>query len=287
MVLNEFEIIKIFVEFDDFCKSNNLLDFLLLNGYIKKQTKKNVLSHSELMTIFVLYHNSRFKDFKSFYYNSRDLLIEYFPNLPSYKRLFVLQRKIEIPLLLYMNNNKGKETGIYYIDSTPLPVCKNQRINNHKTFKDLANRGKTSMGWFYGFKLHLIINDKKEIMNIKITKGNVFDNQVIDDLSKNLKGKLFGDRGYISKKEKLKELEERELILITKSRKNMKIKQEDNLSEEDKSLLLKRNIIETVIGKIKDTTNIVTSKIKNFKNYIVNVLSSVCSYIVNNKLGIA
>ena len=286
MVLNEFEIIKIFVEFDDFCKNNNLLDFLLLNGYIKRQIKKNVLSHSELMTIFVLYHNSKFKDFKSFYYNNRDLLTEYFPNLPSYKRLFVLQRNIEISLLMYIENNKGIETGIYYIDSTSLPVCKNQRINNHKTFKNIAERGKTSMGWFFGFKLHLVINDKKEIMNIKITKGNVFDNQVIDGLSKDLKGKLFGDKGYISKKEKLKELEERELILITKSRKNMKIKQEDNLSEEDKSLLSKRNIIETVIGKIKDTTNIVTSKIKNFKNYIVNVLSSVCSYIVNNKLGI-
>ena len=115
-----------------------------------------------------------------------------------------------VPLLFYLQYNKGKETGIYYIDSTSLPICKNQRINNHKTFKDLANRGKTSMGWFYGFKLlHLIINDKKEIMNIKITRGNVFNNQVIDDLSKNLKGKLFGDREYISKKEKLKELEKK------------------------------------------------------------------------------
>jgi hypothetical protein len=281
-----FELVQIFVEFDEFCKNNNIVEFLLSNKYIKRQIKKTTLSHSELMTIFVLYHNSRFKDFKSFYYNSINLLIEYFPNLPSYKRLFVLQRHIEMPLLMYIEINKGTETGIYYIDSTPLPVCKNQRINNHKTFKGIAERGKTSMGWFYGFKLHLIINDKQEIMGIKITKGNVFDNQIIDELSKDLKGKLFGDRGYISKKEKLKELEERELILITKSRKNMKIKQEDSLSEEDKSLLLKRNIVETVIGKIKSSTNIVSSKIKNFKNYIVNVLSSVCSYIVNNKLGI-
>jgi hypothetical protein len=237
------------------------------------------LSESELITIEILYQLSSYKNFKEFYNNTLYFILKpYFPNIPSYKRLIGLKYKIMVPLLFYIQYNKGKETGIYYIDSTSLPVCKNQRINNHKTFKNIAERGKTSMDWFYGFKLHLVINDKKEIMNIKITKGNVFDNQVIDDLSKDLKGKLFGDRGYISKKEKLKELEEKEIILITKSRKNMKIKQEDNLSEEDSILLSKRNIIETVIGEIKRLTNICTTRIKNVYNYFVNILSSICAY---------
>lgn len=281
MVTNELIIINIFFQIDEFCK----VFIPVWNKYLIDNNKKHyksrvdTLSESELITIEILYQLSGYKNFKEFYNNTLYFILKsYFPNIPSYKRLISLKYKIMVPLLFCLQYNKGKETGIYYIDSTPLTVCKNQRINNHKTFKDLANRGKTSMGWFYGFKLHLIINDKKEIMNIKITKGNVFDNQVIDDLVKNLKGKLFGDRGYLSEKEKLKELEKKEIILITKSRKNMKIKKEDNLSEEDKTLLSKRNIIETVIGEIKRLTNICTTKIKNVYNYFVNILSSICAY---------
>lgn len=281
MLTNELTIINIFFQIDEFCK----VFIPVWNKYLIDNNKKHyksrvdTLSESELITIEILYQLSGYKNFKEFYNNTLYFILKsYFPNIPSYKRLISLKYKIMVPLLFYLQYNKGKETGIYYIDSTSLPVCKNQRINNHKTFKDLANRGKTSMGWFYGFKLHLIINNKKEIMNIKITKGNVFDNKVIDDLAKNLKGKLFGDRGYLSKKEKLKELEKKEIILITKSRKNMKIKQEDNLSEEDKTLLSKRNIIETVIGEIKRLTNICTTRIKNVYNYFVNILSSVCAY---------
>lgn len=281
MVTNELIIINIFFQIDEFCKVfiPYWNKYLIDNNKKHYKSRVDTLSESELITIEILYQLSGYKNFKEFYNNTLYFILKlYFPNIPSYKRLISLKYKIMVPLLFYLQYNKGKETGIYYIDSTSLPVCKNQRINNHKTFKDLANRGKTSMGWFYGFKLHLIINDKKEIMNIKITKGNVFDNQVIDDLAKNLKGKLFGDRGYLSKKEKLKELEKKEIILITKSRKNMKIKQEDNLSEEDKTLLSKRNIIETVIGEIKRLTNICTTRIKNVYNYFVNILSSICAY---------
>jgi hypothetical protein len=76
-----------------------------------------------------------------------------------------------------MCHKRGKETGIYYIDSTPLPVCKNQRIHRHRTFKGVAERGYSSMGWFYGFKLHLVANNNGEIMNFQISKGNTFDNK--------------------------------------------------------------------------------------------------------------
>lgn len=281
MITNELAIINIFFKVDEFCKVFIPVwnKYLIDNNRKHYKSRVDALSESELITIEILYQLSGYKNFKEFYNNTVYFILKsYFPNIPSYKRLIDLKYKIMVPLLFYIQYNRGTETGIYYIDSTPLPVCKNQRINNHKTFKGLAERGKTSMGWFFGFKLHLVINDKQEIMNIKITKGNVFDNQVIDDLSKDLKGKLFGDRGYISKKEKLKELEERKLILVTKSRKNMKIKQEDSLSEEDRSLLSKRNIIETVIGEIKRLTNICTTRIKNVYNYFVNILSSICAY---------
>nr|CDI29835.1 hypothetical protein RMONA_5970 [Rickettsia monacensis IrR/Munich] len=69
----------------------------------------------------------------------------------------------------------GKRTGIYYADSTHFAVCKNIRINSNRTFNNLAKMGRSSVDWFFGFKLHMIINDKGEIIAVKITKGNVDD----------------------------------------------------------------------------------------------------------------
>lgn len=77
-------------------------------------------------------------------------------------------------------------------------VCHNRRIHSHKVFKQVARRGKTSMGWFYGFKLHLVVNDRGELLAFRITPGNVDDRQPVPDLTQGLTGKLIGDRGYIS-----------------------------------------------------------------------------------------
>ncbi len=96
------------------------------------------------------------------------------------------------------------QTGTYYIDSTKLEVCDNHRIYNHKVFKDIAARGKTSTGWFYGLKLHLIVNEQGELMSIAFSPGNVSDNNahVVQGLCSNLQqeGKVFGDAGYVSQK---------------------------------------------------------------------------------------
>ena len=136
----------------------------------------------------------------------------------------------------------GNSTGIAFIDSTPIAVCNNKRIHSNKVFKDLAERGKNSMGWFYGFKLHLIINDKGELLSFKITPANVDDREPVPDMIKNVIGKLFGDRGYISKK-LCESLFNNGVQLITKIRKNMENKL---LPFMDKILLRKRALIETV-----------------------------------------
>lgn len=93
----------------------------------------------------------------------------------------------------------GTCTGISFVDSTPLHVCRNQRILIHKTFEGLAERGKCSMGWFFGFKLHLIINDKGEILNFMFTPGNVDDREPLKQgkFLENIKEKLCADKGYI------------------------------------------------------------------------------------------
>ncbi|AJA48427.1 transposase IS4 family protein [Clostridium pasteurianum DSM 525 = ATCC 6013] len=119
----------------------------------------------------------------------------------------------------------SKCTRISFIDSTILDVCHNRRIHSHKAFKGIAERGKSSTGWFYGFKLHLVINDKGEILSFYLIPRNVDDRdpKVIESLAKELFGKLFGDKGYLLKK--ISDiLYSKGIQLIKKIKKNMKNK---------------------------------------------------------------
>ncbi|MFW1953746.1 IS982 family transposase [Acinetobacter beijerinckii] len=123
-----------------------------------------------------------------------------FPNLPSYNRMIELMPRCLQALSSFFHTVKGQCTDISLIDSTKIKVCDNRRIHRHKVFKGLAERGKTSMDWFYGFKLHLIINNLGEIVSLKIKAGNVHDVRVVNELSRDIIGLLLGDKGYVSKK---------------------------------------------------------------------------------------
>ena len=297
MITLENIMINIFVEVDDFYKTiiPSMDEYIAEynhnnNGKRVYRIRKDTLSESEIITILILYQLSSCKNLKKFYMEYNGILKTYFPKLPCYNRFLMLERKITHLLPSFISHLFGEETGIYYIDSTPLAVCRNQRIHKHKTFRDLAERGKSSIGWFYGFKLHLIINNEGELMNFKLTKGNVFDNRVIEDLVKynRKESKLFGDKGYICKEEVKNKLRDKyNMELITKSRRNMKHRQYDTLSEENKRFLRKRNLVETVIGEIKRLTNITATKIKNVFNYFVNIFSSILTYQlkIRMKLG--
>src|SRR4051794_17121881 len=94
----------------------------------------------------------------------------YFPGMPCYEHFVTLQKSVFVPLVFFLHSHLGTKTGLYYIDSTALPVCDNHRINRHKVFADLAQRCK--MGWFFGFKLHLVFNNRNEIVALKLTPGN-------------------------------------------------------------------------------------------------------------------
>jgi len=209
----------------------------------------------------ILFQSSHYKDFKSFYLNVvQTMLKPYFPKLVTYERFIQLQGRAFLPLVILLVHRTGKRTGKYYIDSTLLPVCNLLRMNRNKVFQGLAACGKTSTGWFFGLKLHIVINDRNELMGIKFTKGNVHDVTVLDSLTKDLIGKIFGDKGYLSEKIK-KTLYERGLELITRVRKNMK---PQTITEEDQKLLNKRNIIETMIGRIKEFSSFNLSRCRRF-----------------------
>lgn len=284
----------IFCLVDDFCKRimpefrRNLID----DGK-KIRVRTDCLSESEIITILIWFNLSGFNCFKHFYLSNNTNLKLYFPKIPSYKRFVFAQKKTFalINIFLRFVVNSSEKTDVYYIDSTFLEVCKNQRIYRHKTFKGLAARGVSSCGWFYGFKLHLITNHLGEPVSFAITKGNISDQNLTQKLSKNLTGFLFGDKGYLSAKTTA-ELLKHGLHLITKVRQNMKPKP---ISESNKLLLKKRGIIETIFGQLKDFRHLVHTKYRSKINYFTNILSSLLAYMLNpnkpsirlNRLGVA
>jgi len=236
------------------------------------------LADSEIMTLLVLYHSSRFKNFKTFYNGIvRGPLRAYFPGAPCYERFVTLTKRVWVLLAFFLARRMGHKTDIYYIDSTPLPVCHNRRIAKHKVFAGLAARGKTSMGWFFGFKLHVVFNHQREIVALKLTPGNVADTKPVPALTKDLFGKLFGDKGYIGRT-LAQELLRRGLALMTRIRSNMKSLPVSFL---DKALLNGRTIAETIIGHIKEFSSLRLPKHRSVFNAFTHITAAIIAYQID------
>jgi hypothetical protein len=159
-------LLELFCDVDDFC-----LEFEpkwqahLLGSGVKCRNRQGSLCLSEIMTILIHFHQSHYRNFKSYYtQHVQEYLSGEFPGLVSYQRFIELMPRALVALAVYLRRSFGRCTGISFVDSTPLAVCRNQRIKRHKVFVGLAARGKTSMGWFFGFKLHLVVNDQGELL---------------------------------------------------------------------------------------------------------------------------
>lgn len=233
------------------------------------------LSTPEMMTIVILFHQSNFRTFKHFYceYVLESLRKE-FPKLISYSRFVYLMKTLFIPLFAFLLHSRGKITGIAFVDSTKIQVCHNKRIPRNKVFSGIARRGKTTAGWFYGFKLHLIINEVGEILAFQFTPGNKADVSTLESLSRGISGKLFGDKGYISA-DIAKKLFERGLKLFTTFRKKMKNKL---IEIKDKILLRKRVLVETVNDQLKNISQLEHTRHRSVGNFFVNALGAIAAY---------
>jgi hypothetical protein len=271
------DIDRLFFEIDEHVKNSCENIFITMDK--KKTGQSPRMAMSEIMTILVLYHSSNFKNFKSFYFYLLEQKREWFPRILSYSRFIEWMPYSLIPLYSFMKTQFGKSTGINFIDSTPISVCKNIRINRNKTFKNIAERGKSSMGWFYGLKLHIVVNEKGEILSMKITKGNVNDRAPVKGLCKNIFGKLYGDKGYMGQN-LFHELFGMGVSLVTNIRSNMKNK---IMAIEDKLLLRKRFIIETINDQLKNISDIEHSRHRSPINCIVNIISGLISYCIKEE----
>ena len=274
------KVTEFFVEVDDFCKEFEveIKKHLIDSKKSKSRLRKSQLSDSEIISILLLFHHGQFTNFKAFYTQYvMEHMADLFPGLVSYQRFVALKKKVAVPMMMFLKTKGlGKCRGISFIDSTHLKVCHNRRIHQHKTFKEVAERGFCSIGWFYGFKLHLIINDKGEILSFFLTKGNVDDRdfKVMKSMTANMFGKLFADKGYISKK--LSDLLFGNGVqLIAKPKKNMK---NINLSQSDKILLRKRAIIESVNDELKNICKIQHTRHRSLGNFLINIIAALSAY---------
>lgn len=269
-------LLELFCDVDDFCQwfEPRWHQSLVQSGTVKR-IRTTELKISEMMTIVIHFHQSHYRNFKK-YYTEHVMahLRSEFPKVVGYTRFVELMPRLLVPLMAYFYQTKGKCTGISFVDSTPLAVCHNRRIPRHKVFDGLAARGKTSMGWFYGFKLHLVVSDRGEILAFHLTPGNVDDRQPVPQLARDLFGKLFGDKGYISQA-LFDTLFAHGVQLITHVRRNMKNRL---MPLADKLLLRKRAIIETINDQLKNISQIEHSRHRSPANFLVNLMAGLIAY---------
>ena len=251
----ESKVTEIYCMADDFCKEFALQQekYMIEDKKTKHRNKPNRMSDAEIIVILILFHSGGFRCFKHYY---KEYVCKHL-------------KEVLLPMTIFIKKVLlGTCTGISFVDSTPLRVCRNQRILIHKTFEGLAGRGKCSMGWFFGFKLHLIINDKGEILNFMLTPGNVDDREPLKQgkFMENIKGKLCADKGYIGQA-LFENLFLNGIQLITKVKNNMK-----------NSLMSIADKIETVNDELKNIAQIEHSRHRSFNNFIANSLSAIVAY---------
>lgn len=281
-MIEERQLIRIFCEIDDFC---NELDKNISQPLLPKPTKGKrgpdcCLSVSEIMLIQILFQMIGYRNFKTFYCGFLQVYWKkYFPNLPSYGRFIELMGRSTFALAIFLQLKSGKKTGIYYIDSSCLPVCHIKRSKRHKTFEAIAEYGKTSVGWFFGLKLHIVINDQGELVAFKITRGCTHDASMAGPLLQNFEGLAFGDKGYIGKK-LFETLLAKGLKLITRKRKNMK--DIGKLEDYEKQLLNQRNLIETVLNCLKHKYQIWHTRHRSIFNAMIHLLAALAAYVKIN-----
>jgi hypothetical protein len=243
-------------------------------GKIRKPTRIPGLVESEIITIILMFQDSPCRNFKYFYNSYLQLYKSEFPKIPSYERFITFMPSVLYLLTFLFCCTLRKCSKIAYIDSTSLNVCHGKRIRSNKVFKGLAKIGKSTKGWFFSFKLHIIIDEKGNLMNAKLTKGNTNDLSVVPQMTTDMTGFLFADKGYISKELFLRLLA-RGLKLIAEIKGNMK---NVLMIFHEKLLLRKHSLVETVFNYLKNKFMLEHSRHRSFINMLLHIISTLIAY---------
>lgn len=280
-MLSKDKVTEIFCMIDDFCKEMDMVidqNSIVEDSGKARRKKPSRMSDSEVITIMILFHLKGYRCLKHFYLNHvTQHMRDDFPQIVSYNRFVELQKKCVLPMVVFLQTCcLGQCSGISFIDSTVIKACHHKREKQNKVFKGIASKGRGTMGWFFGFKLHIIINERGEIIDFLITRGNVDDRKPLKDKSFHDKifGKLFGDRGYLGK-DLFEELFVNGIHLVTKIKKNMK---NSLMNVYDKILLRKRAVVESVNDILKNQCQIEHTRHRSFDNFITNLISGLIAY---------
>jgi hypothetical protein len=274
-ILDTLKLTEIFIVCDDFCQEFE--HYSLSQCYEQPARKERQMSQSEMMSILIFYHHSGMKCFKYYYEQIiLKLLRSYWKKPYAYEAFVAQMPRVNLLLFAFLSACRlATTTPANYIDSTKLVVAHNRRKQKNKTFQGLARTGKTSTGWFFGFKLHAIINQQGQLVVFGITPANVADNNqnLLNQLTQRLKGFLYGDKGYLTAlAEKFKE---RGLELITKYRRTRGLQP---LSYQKYYYLQHRGLIETVFDCLKNLCNLDHTRHRSPVNFFVNIWSALLAY---------
>ena len=267
-----------FLAIDNFVNTLFAQKSLLLRHYYGISGPRSAMSLADTLKLVLAYHSEvhQFKHFKAFHQYVSQHQREQFPNLLSYSRTNCLRCKVYQLLEALFGFNLGKPTADNLIDSTRIPTTKRHRGKRKRKMLTKANFGYTWSGYYFGFKLHLIINSFGEIIRTEITPAKISDVSQVKKMCQGMTGNLYGDRGYVGKD--LREEVENEfgVHLKAKPRKNMS---GDYLSKRDKKFLRKcRNIIETVIGMLKRSHDLEHSRHRSNNGFYSNLWGALVAY---------
>lgn len=266
----------LFYSVDNFCKSFEpwYKNQLVCDNKTKTRGRHSHLKLSEVLTILIAYHQSGRSCFKYFYHDLNLHQLHLFPKMVHYARFMVMIKRALPALVCLLKSLMGQASEYLFIDSTPMAVCHNRRERSHRVFKDIATKGHTSTGFFFGFKLHMLINTQGEIVRLVITPGKCDDRSPVRDMLKNIKAKLIGDKGYISQS-LFEDLFQSGTTLITKVRKNMKNRLMDIT---DKLMLMKRCFIESIFSSMKSLNILIHHRHRSPVNAFSHLIAGLINY---------
>lgn len=281
-------LLTIYCFVDDFIKQvvNNIKHALEKPNNNHPPTKKYNLSIAELVTLSIFRFFTRHTNWKDFYKHVTTYHKKDFSNIPVYKNFIRAVNKLapfaSIMLQGFMSvfRKVTKEEDLKFADSSKLKICENKRIFNHKVCKDIAKRGKGSMGWFYGFKLHIICNELMQILKLKITTGNADDRKTLEMMWNNILGTIVADAGYIGKNWREK-AREKGKILFTSVRANMK----KIMTETQHTILKMRQRVESVFSVLKLRMGIETTLPRSPLGYFAHYLWCITAYQLKKFFG--
>jgi hypothetical protein len=278
--MDETMLITLYCIIDDFINTLVKTDdgHKMLSEWKAKRGPQRRLSLSEVLTLNILRFSFHVNDLKAFVRLSNSAYKSYFPQLTNYENFLKATNRsfpffvLLLKYLLELNRLVSKD-GVYFFDSTALSVCYNWNIATHKVTKDFAARGKTSKGWFFGFKLHGACDSKGNLVSLRFSPGNEHDSRHAEYLTEGLGGLFVGDAGYLLKQEVFQRLFEKHKRILAASRKNMK----RLMTQEQGIMLSKRSAIETVWGVLQERYGLVYHLARNmtglFRHYCCSLVS--------------